>query len=573
MANTFCALPWKHLTINHYGGAQVCCISRSMIREDNSDVSLYTRSLDEVFNAESIRKVRRNMLEGEASSECTLCYENEANGLRSERLDQNADWYKSDGFTIEKAQSVTAPDGSTSIKRPVYYQLMISNVCNLACRMCNGESSSKIENDPVHGAWAPGYNNFEVPKWNKDIVNIGPEQKLGVTRNGIRESLNGKTQQYLIDSQASFSIPKMDKAQPFITCELAFKLVNSDNIQIKVSIDNQLVLQSKICKDNLKQTVTIPKLNGNKKDLLVTIDILKDKPSVIHLESISLTRQIGTSKNKEMAISRFPDKTKSLFDQDSFLFDELMGSVETLQRLYVVGGEPFYAKPFLKLMDYLDDTGECSHIDAIFTSNATIVNDKLIGQLQKFRSVKIGFSVEGYGATQEYIRYPSNWQEIETNIKKFKELDGVKMHVVATLQFQTALYLTELLKFCDKFGILCGVNLVYFPDYLNILALPQDARIEAAEKLERYFTENSSNEQTRQNKVGIQPIINHLRSDEDMFNKDLLRKFMLFTNDLDQSRDQSFKETFPELLSFIEATGFRWTTETLHMTKSTRKHT
>ena len=45
---------------------------------------------------------------------------------------------------------------------------------------------------------------------------------------------------------------------------------------------------------------------------------------------------------------------------------------------------------------------------------------------------------------------------------------------------------------------------------------------------------------------------------------DLRRSFMLFTNDMDRSRGQSFAQVQPELYEHIAATGFRWTAETLH---------
>ena len=36
---------------------------------------------------------------------------------------------------------------------------------------------------------------------------------------------------------------------------------------------------------------------------------------------------------------------------------------------------------------------------------------------------------------------------------------------------------------------------------------------------------------------------------------------MLFTNDLDQSRDQSFRDVHGELLGYIEDAGIRWSDE------------
>jgi hypothetical protein len=43
---------------------------------------------------------------------------------------------------------------------------------------------------------------------------------------------------------------------------------------------------------------------------------------------------------------------------------------------------------------------------------------------------------------------------------------------------------------------------------------------------------------------------------------------MLFTNDLDTTRGQSFRETHGELLELMSEAGFAWTAETLHAGES-----
>jgi len=564
MGDTFCALPWKHLTINPYGGAQVCCVSTAMVQDHGADASLYTTPLEDVFNSDGMRAIRQRMLTGKPSEECRNCYENEANGLKSERLLQNALWRDQYHFGQNEAVAATLPDGSTINDTPAYYQLLISNVCNLACRMCHSGSSSKIEADAIHNAWAPGNNSLSLPKWDESRISIGPARKLGVARLGIKMKNSAETRSFHIDGQATFSAPRL--AEDIIGCYLSIETSTPPPWSIVVSVDDHPVFNASIHEKIVSQTIMFPEQEKVSKDISIKIKI--GDSTAAQLKNIELIRKPGSGSKSDRTLSRFSEKKKPLFEQDSFLFHELLRNADTMQRLYVVGGEPFYAKPLLRMIDYLDDTGDCAHIDAVFTSNATIVNDKLLAQLQKFREVHIGFSIEGFGPIQEYIRYPSKWQEIETNIKKFRDIDGIKIHVVATLQLQSALYLTDLLRFCDKLQIACGVNLVYYPDYLNILALPRAARTAAAERLETYLENDNPSEACRNE---LLPIINHLTSDDDMFSHDLMRQFMLFTNDLDKGRQQSFRDTFPELLAFIEDTGFQWTDETRYFNKISKQ--
>jgi hypothetical protein len=62
----------------------------------------------------------------------------------------------------------------------------------------------------------------------------------------------------------------------------------------------------------------------------------------------------------------------------------------------------------------------------------------------------------------------------------------------------------------------------------------------------------------------VRGLADHVKPSSDGFDPQLLRDFMLFTNDLDRSRRQSLAETSHELLALIAESGFEWTAETLH---------
>jgi hypothetical protein len=52
--------------------------------------------------------------------------------------------------------------------------------------------------------------------------------------------------------------------------------------------------------------------------------------------------------------------------------------------------------------------------------------------------------------------------------------------------------------------------------------------------------------------------------DLETFDQDLMRAFMLFTNDLDITRGQSFRSAHDELLQLITDAGFKWINETCY---------
>ena len=66
---------------------------------------------------------------------------------------------------------------------PDHLHLEIGNVCNLKCRMCYSRYSSKIEQDPIHGKWAP--KEVEPARWRGNAAIIGPSPVRGVEYTGF----------------------------------------------------------------------------------------------------------------------------------------------------------------------------------------------------------------------------------------------------------------------------------------------------------------------------------------------------------------------------------------------------
>jgi len=65
-----------------------------------------------------------------------------------------------------------------------------------------------------------------------------------------------------------------------------------------------------------------------------------------------------------------------------------------------------------------------------------------------------------------------------------------------------------------------------------------------------------------ENRDTVRCIVEELESVGEELDAELLREFMVFTNDLDVTRKQSFRSACPELLGHIESAGFAWTDET-----------
>jgi hypothetical protein len=145
----------------------MCCASREPAQsfEQYIDTSSGTGkynpvSLDEHWNSEHMRSVRRRMMAGETLPECEVC---------NNKL-LNTDVYRSYfnrlfAHKYEHAMANTQEDGSTTVK-PVSWDYRFSNLCNFKCRMCGDMLSSSWESEQRANNminWENPKNNWMIP--------------------------------------------------------------------------------------------------------------------------------------------------------------------------------------------------------------------------------------------------------------------------------------------------------------------------------------------------------------------------------------------------------------------------
>lgn len=154
-SKTFCILPFNHLFVQPDGSVQPCCVSNKW-----SDASKITeKSIEEAFNGDNHRQLRKDMLEGIKNPICDTCYKNEEVTGNSTRIHSNGKLnigtYSipdiNDDYTVE-------PDFQ-------HLDIRFSNLCNLKCRMCNHVYSSSWYED----ALKLGQVDKSVPK----VVDVG----------------------------------------------------------------------------------------------------------------------------------------------------------------------------------------------------------------------------------------------------------------------------------------------------------------------------------------------------------------------------------------------------------------
>ena len=132
--DTFCLAPWVSIHTWPDGKVFPCCLWNS--RDPVGNVN--AQSLEEIWNNEKMKKIRRSFLKGEKLKSCDRCFHLEDTVDQSYRQRINRDHKDKMHYVNE-----TNPDGSLNIMNLHLWDVRISNFCNFKCRSCGlGLSSS-----------------------------------------------------------------------------------------------------------------------------------------------------------------------------------------------------------------------------------------------------------------------------------------------------------------------------------------------------------------------------------------------------------------------------------------------
>jgi MoaA/NifB/PqqE/SkfB family radical SAM enzyme len=138
---TFCILPWIHLNTWPNGNVYPCCLTDW--REDIGNMK--DNTLEELWNGDIMKEIRRFMLEGKKHHSCRKCFQQEDYGLDSTRESSNRHYE----HHIDTITNNTTPDGYNNDFKLLYWDFRFSNLCNFKCRMCGSFLSSKWYEDEV----------------------------------------------------------------------------------------------------------------------------------------------------------------------------------------------------------------------------------------------------------------------------------------------------------------------------------------------------------------------------------------------------------------------------------------
>lgn len=171
--------------------------------------------------------------------------------------------------------------------------------------------------------------------------------------------------------------------------------------------------------------------------------------------------------------------------QDNSFMSNLFSFIEktpTVKEIKFAGGEPFAMEEVEEFLCKLVEH-KITDVKISMLTNTTLVKDRIVETLKKFKSTHIQCSVDGIGEMLEYQRYPSKWKVIERNFITLYNAD-LTVNLTPCWSNLNVLSMADFLDWTRQFPKShVAYNEVKEPSYLDWRHVPLDVRTNELTKL------------------------------------------------------------------------------------------
>jgi MoaA/NifB/PqqE/SkfB family radical SAM enzyme len=250
--------------------------------------------------------------------------------------------------------------------------------------------------------------------------------------------------------------------------------------------------------------------------------------------------------NNDLGIEKLNQKD---FDMEQEKIDYLIEEIvsHNVTNITLQGGEPLINPKIILLLKKVSQTDMAKNLSVWITTNGTMYTKEIFNTLQKFKTVKLIFSVDGVEKTNNYLRFPSKWDNIESNIKAFKKLQNASFQITFTVQNLNLLDIKNIIDVSNKHNIHLKLNLLNYPIYLKLNVLPKKT-LEIALKNLKSINNNDVVHVTNFNRIK-EIVIQAIEKKENVQKE--LEFFKSIMKKRDKYRNISMKNYLPELAEHL----------------------
>jgi MoaA/NifB/PqqE/SkfB family radical SAM enzyme len=230
-------------------------------------------------------------------------------------------------------------------------------------------------------------------------------------------------------------------------------------------------------------------------------------------------------------------------------WQEIDQVVDHIQYIEFTGGEPFMIEEHFDMLRGLVARGVAHNIEIHYNTNGTHFPELAEDIWRHFETVEIAFSIDDLGARFEYQRTNAEWDLVQRNIERFRELRtrhaNIQLQVCSTVNVFNVLYLEDLSHWiaAQQFDFVYW-NMMHEAYYFSISTLPEAAKQAITQRL-------ASAQVSPQDRKEFDQIRDFMNSAPSLDGTILRMKIA----DLDRKRNQNLCSVEPEFASIIDYHG------------------
>jgi MoaA/NifB/PqqE/SkfB family radical SAM enzyme len=206
-------------------------------------------------------------------------------------------------------------------------------------------------------------------------------------------------------------------------------------------------------------------------------------------------------------------------------------------QLQLLGGEPLINNKFVDLLDLVENKKETA---ITFTTNGTLINERIIRVLKQFKSIGITVSIDNVNKPYEYIRTNSNFETVSKNVEILKTISTQPIEINAVINAVSVLNIIDLINYCEQNQFKFTPIFMDRPWHLHVDIMPDDLKLKCLSKLRSY--------QSQSYQIDLDRICKFVENST--FDPVRFVRFKNYVNLLDRIRQTNFLDVFPEYIPY-----------------------
>lgn len=238
-----------------------------------------------------------------------------------------------------------------------------------------------------------------------------------------------------------------------------------------------------------------------------------------------------------------------------YFWNQLYKYIPDIKHVYMVGGEPLLIKEHYNFLEECISQGFSKNITIEYNTNLVFIPNKVWGLWKHFKSINIGVSIDGIGKINDYIRFPSKWKTIESNLRKLNSAgSNFNVWIAHTVNALNIYNLPDFLKWISDQNFknigsvwqpIASLHPLHSPHFLNINLFPKEIKDNIKNKFDNFIFDRHQKEANDL----LTFYLNFMLTND---NCKSYPKFLEYNNKLDEIRDQKLKDYIPDLYNLIK---------------------